>query len=212
MIYKGKEITKWSANDGFQCYDLTNICSAIKIKRTRSSSVCFTADEKVSDDERNKYNITTCRNYKNNQRVDNRKILITERGLKRLLCSSRSPESKEFAKFIGIDVYSYKYFQKETEFISAIIDAFPGEDFLLQYIPEGTNYRIDAYMPDYDLAIECDENDHNWKQEEDAQCQGEITDLLNCSWVRFSTDDPNFNIFKTIGEIYALIQSTNDII
>ena len=48
---------------------------------------------------------------------------------------------------------------KEQTVISAIKDAFEGENMQAQYTV--LNYRIDLYFHEYELAIEVDELGHN---------------------------------------------------
>lgn len=63
-------------------------------------------------------------------------------------------------------------------------------------------YRIDLYFIDYKLAIECDENRHNSKKENDEIRQNYIESKLNCKFIRYNPEEKDFNIFKVIGEIY----------
>jgi hypothetical protein len=183
-----------------------DIATAAGIKRIRKTIGNFTGDELVSLDQRKQYSITTYKTHRGKPVPDNRKQLFTEKGLKRFLCNSRSIESAEFAKFLGIDIYSYKPPIKESNYIGAIMKSFPGEKFLLQYTPDGLTYRIDAYMPEYNIAIECDENHHALNTKQDLARQANITEELGCRWVRFKPDDLNFDIFETIGAIHLFIK------
>lgn len=205
--YNEHDIRKWVTIDGFVCYETLSVSKACGTRGYRATMENFSSDDIVDIETRKKYNIQTMRRYKNTYRKDDTMILLTERGLKRLLCVTRSIAAIDFAKFMNIDVYSYKYFVKEPEFINAIIQAFPGEEHQLQYTPDNTNYRIDLYFPKYNLAVECDENHHKNNQVNDIERQKEITEILKCNWIRFCPDDANFNIFKTIGEIYSIIKS-----
>jgi hypothetical protein len=182
-----------------------DIAAAAGIKRIRKTIGNFTGDELVSLNQRKQYSITTYKKHRGKPVLDNRKHLFTEKGLKRFLCNSRSIESAELAKFLGIDIYSYKPPIKEANYIGAIIRSFPGEEFILQYTPDDLNYRVDAYMPAHNIAIECDENHHVANIVQDLTRQAEITRALGCTWVRFAPDDPNFDIFAVIGEIYSLV-------
>jgi hypothetical protein len=204
--YNEHEIKKWAAEDGFVCYDGGDIFKILNAQRCRGAIDGWRDDVLVTKEDRIKYSIVT---YKTDGRRDNTKKLLTERGLKKLLCINRSITAINLAKIISIDMYSYKYFIKEPEFINAIIQSFPGEEYQLQYTPENTNYHIDLYFPKRNLAVECDENHHTRNQtniSNDLKRQIKITEILNCEWIRFCPDDTNFNIFKTIGEIYSIIK------
>jgi len=206
ITYKGNEISKWSAVDGFCCYDVNHVASAINLNQTRKTMRNYTNDELVNPNQRLKYGIITYKKYKDTTRKDNKMILLTEKGLKRFLCNSRTIESIELAKFLGIDIYSYKAPVKEANYIGAIMRSFPGEEFILQYTPDGLTYRIDAYMPEYNIAIECDENHHALNTKQDLARQANITEELGCRWVRFQPDNPDFDIFETIGAIHLFIK------
>jgi hypothetical protein len=160
--YNDWEIKKWEADDGFCCYEAFTIANILKITNISTSICNFSDDETVSKEDRSRYTIYTYKKYGNSYRKDNQITLITEKGLKRLLCKCRSPASVDLARFLGLDVYSYKPHIKETTYINSIMKALKGEQFLLQYNPEGTKYRIDAYMPKYNIAIECDERKHDY--------------------------------------------------
>lgn len=49
------------------------------------------------------------------------------------------------------------------------------------------NYRVDLYFLEYDLAIECDENQHNCIKNKDADeiRQNYISQKNGCSFIRF---------------------------
>lgn len=204
MKYNDYEIQKWESEDGFCCYNSHNICKILGIKNARRVTEAYSGDEVVSRETRTKYNITTYKKYKNEARIDNKMILLTERGLKRFICKSRASEAENLAIFFGFDVYNNKFVSQEADFISALQKTFPDE-IITQWIVPDTDYRLDAYMPKYNIAIECDEEKHQYQIAEDRARQDKITRIIKCSWVRFKPDDPNCNIFTTIGEIHKKI-------
>lgn len=57
-------------------------------------------------------------------------------------------------------------------------------NFIPQYICCNNKYRIDFYDPKYKLAIEYDEEHHNYQQKEDRKREKEIHDELDCNFVR----------------------------
>jgi len=65
-------------------------------------------------------------------------------------------------------------------------------------------YRVDLYLIDWKIAVECDETDHqNYPKWKDEARQHIIEDYLNCRFVRFNPHEKNFLIGKVINEIFA---------
>lgn len=48
----------------------------------------------------------------------------------------------------------------------------------------GGEYRIDFYIPQYNLAVEYDEEHHKWQKEEDITREEKIKAELNCRFIR----------------------------
>jgi len=128
---------------------------------------------------------------------------LTYDGLKKIIVSSRTIESINLAKKIGIDVYRNKFTNIESDTIDCIIKAFSGQDMIKQYYILG--YRIDLYFVDYKLAIECDENEHKYKIEKDKRREEEIRAKLGCEFIRYYPEDKNFDIFSLINQIMKKI-------
>lgn len=70
----------------------------------------------------------------------------------------------------------------------------------------GNQYYIDLYYPDLKLAIEIDENHHNYRTEKDNTRQKEIEHLENCEFLRIDVGSSNFNIVESIKEANQKIQ------
>lgn len=99
--------------------------------------------------------------------------------------------------------------RKEQEYIGKIMEHFPNEDVELQF-PVG-KYRIDLYFKEYRIAIECDENGHNDRdQTKELERQMFIEKELKCTFVRFNPDEENFDIDNVINRIQAIIQQFRD--
>jgi very-short-patch-repair endonuclease len=133
-------------------------------------------------------------------------IYINKNGLKSMICKSRMPNASQLAKQFDIDVHGHKYECKESESMRAIMKAFAGEKMKIQH--SVLDYRIDLYFPDYNLAIECDENNHSDRDPaEERRRQQRITKKINCQWLRYNPDDKDFNIFQVINQIFTIIKS-----
>ena len=128
-------------------------------------------------------------------------IYLTEKGIKRLLCSSRKPMSVLLAKELGINV-QHKYVPMETTFVINIKKTFLGEEILEQYIVG--DYILDLYFPKYNLAIEIDENAHKFKKNQDYIKEEYIRKKLDCKFLRIKEKD---DIFISINLIYTALVS-----
>lgn len=67
-------------------------------------------------------------------------------------------------------------------------------------------YKIDLYLPDLKIAVECDEAGHEGRDiwDEDFR-QKEIEAKLQCRFIRFNPDEANFNIGNVINELLSAI-------
>lgn len=65
-------------------------------------------------------------------------------------------------------------------------------------------YRIDFYLPEFNLAIEYDEKQHQQKENKikDRQREEEIKEVLGCKFIRLDyKQDDNYNIGLVLKEI-----------
>lgn len=70
---------------------------------------------------------------------------------------------------------------------------------------EGNNYRIDFYLPEFNLAIEYDE-EHHFQEDnivKDKQRKEEIKKILHCEFIRLDCkNDDNYNIGLILKKIF----------
>ena len=92
----------------------------------------------------------------------------------------------------------------EEEIHQNIIKVFKNHDCIQQF--KILYYRIDLYFPKQHIAIECDENNHK-TYKNDIKRENEITNILNCKWIRYDPFNKNFDIFKLIHDINLQLQS-----
>lgn len=94
---------------------------------------------------------------------------------------------------------------KEQECIGAIVRTFSHLKTYTQF--SVGPYRLDLYIPDYDLAIECNELNHS---DRDPKKEEERTTFiksdLNCEFIRFNPDGENFSTYEVIGSIVQHIE------
>jgi very-short-patch-repair endonuclease len=140
-----------------------------------------------------------------------KKTFITYSGLRKVLCTSRSIDPKFLKMFsnntvlkeLGMNL-DVRYLYKEQETISKIVDSFKEEETIKQFSVLG--YRIDLYFPEYRLAVECDEYGHSDRDAiYESTRQREITKELDCTFIRYNPDKPNFNIFEVESTILTHI-------
>jgi very-short-patch-repair endonuclease len=68
-------------------------------------------------------------------------------------------------------------------------------------------YRIDLYLPELKIAIECDEWGHKtgYNKWHENYREDHIKSKLKCKFIRFNPHDKYFNIGDTINEIFSHI-------
>ena len=70
-----------------------------------------------------------------------------------------------------------------TETLIQLSNKIPSIEIIMEYSVKP--YRIDAYVPQYNIAIEIDENDHAfYDKEKEIERSRFITQQLRCSWIR----------------------------
>jgi len=91
---------------------------------------------------------------------------------------------------IGVDILSnrFKYNIRSARFEYKYLNEI--EDFLnmmnIEYIEQYQvgNYKIDLYIPKFNLAIEIDEKEHKYKKNYDLIRQNYIENKIHCKFVR----------------------------
>lgn len=73
--------------------------------------------------------------------------------------------------------FEYKYLNEIKDFLDGM-----NIDYIPQYLVD--NYRIDLYIPKYNLAIEIDEEEHKYKKEYDSKRQSYIENKIHCKFMR----------------------------
>lgn len=136
---------------------------------------------------------------------------ITERGVYNLLGSSKtisSDKKQEFINFVnkitGKEIVIAISSRFEIEFGQKLKNTFNPLNIEIESQKPMLNgkYRIDFYLPEFNLAIEYDEEQHKYHQEEDKQREEEIKKVLGCKFIRLDyKQDDNYNIGLVLKEI-----------
>ena len=72
-------------------------------------------------------------------------------------------------------------------------------------------YKVDLYLLDLKVAIECDEQGHRYRNKlMEGWRQKMIEEELKCKFIRFNLDKSNFNVGRIVNEIFTLILAKKD--
>ncbi|MGM9543451.1 MAG: AbaSI family restriction endonuclease [Romboutsia timonensis] len=114
-------------------------------------------------------------------------------------------------KFVESDLSIFPYLdKKEMEFIERLEQTLLPFDIkgVKQYTVKNNKnsyYRIDYYIPSLNIAIEYDEKQHKYQQEEDKVRQTYIEQELGCKFIRVTDDySDEYNIGLIIKEMFNL--------
>ena len=92
--------------------------------------------------------------------------------------------------------FEYKYLNEIQDFLNLM-----NIEYILQY--QVGNYRIDLYIPKYNLAIEIDEEEHKYKKDYDLKRQSYIENQIHCKFVRVNEGEScGCAIAKITKELY----------
>lgn len=126
---------------------------------------------------------------------------INKKGVMQLITSCQLPKIDHICENIGIDTL-YRYKRKEIEILDEL-DIFLKE-INIKYIAQKRvkKYKIDVYLPKYNLVIEIDEHNHVDRDKKYEHLrEGTIKKWLNCTFIRCNPDKKNFNIHNLTGQI-----------
>lgn len=101
------------------------------------------------------------------------------------------------------------YKRQETNFIEFLQQALKPFDLSCQCQYKVLNYRIDAYIPELNLAIEYDENGHkNYSYNNHDGRQKRIENELNCKFIRVTDKNTyGYNVGQVLKEVFVKMQS-----
>ncbi|RKI36404.1 DUF559 domain-containing protein [bacterium D16-59] len=87
--------------------------------------------------------------------------------------------------------FEYKYLNEIEDFLDEM-----NISYTEQY--KVGNYRIDLYIPKFNLAIEIDEKEHKYKREYDKIRQKYIEKQIHCAFIRINEGESCGNIIARI--------------
>jgi len=133
-----------------------------------------------------------------------RELYFTKLGALKIFMHSKSEKGIRYLRKHGI-----ANFPKEEHLYMKIIENainrfdIAKKEFKVPIL--GEKYKkIDLYLQNAKLAIECDEHDHYWQEDfNDYQKREEdINKELGCRFLRFNPHEPNFNLGEIINIIF----------
>jgi len=137
---------------------------------------------------------------------DPRARYINIDGLRMLCCKSRKPQSAMLANGLGVNLDDMKTMMQETKTLAVLGEIFKGEVIKLQHVVGP--YRVDMFLPVYNVVVECDEHRHrHYTKEHEELRESYITDTLGCKWVRYNPDGKAFSIFQTANMLFRAIKT-----
>ena len=132
------------------------------------------------------------------------RVLPNEEDIRELVLKSKESKAADRAEHLGINVHKHKYTSKENDSIEIIMKTFHGEKMERQF--KIGNYRIDLYLPEHKIAVECDEFDHIGRDiNYEIFRQKFIEEQLQCTFVRYNPDDKDFDMALVLNKIYRTI-------
>lgn len=116
----------------------------------------------------------------------------------------------QWAERLGCSTEAVLAFRKgavECNTMHVIMRAFRRHTCIQQHNVDG--YRIDMFMPDFNIAVECDEYGHKrYNQAKELERTTVITNKLGCHWVRYDPYSQDFNIGDVIADIQDIIDAS----
>ena len=130
---------------------------------------------------------------------------LNEEGIRELVLKSKQPKAADLAEHLGINVHKHKYTSKENDSIEIIMKTFHGEKIEREF--KIGNYRIDLYLPEHKIAVECDEFNHIGRDiNYEIFRQKFIEEQLQCTFIGYNPDDKDFDMALVLNKIYTIIK------
>ena len=190
-------------NDDTMWFRAIDVAKLLGYRHTRNA-----ISRHVNDDDkcRMKDIIETHDKYDSNI---NRTIYINKSGCCALLTKCRLIIPEDILIFFRkYDIYITRHIRyecKETETLGYIMKSYKNLNMITQ--KKVGNYVLDMYIPTYRIWIECDENDHNDRDNKKEKDREEYIKrkIKGVNLIRYNPDEENFNIFDVISRINECI-------
>ena len=125
--------------------------------------------------------------------------------LQKIKYNPKTAEAIQFlSKFINKEVIIKEIPRMEIRFFEALENVLKPMKIEINNQFTILNYRLDGYLPKYNLAIEYDEEHHNYNYENDKIRENRIINKLNCKFLRLSSEN---NDFYNVGLVMNFIMN-----
>lgn len=139
-----------------------------------------------------------------NRIIPQNMIIINQLGCINLITVSRKLSTKQKNELLNeLNLNTVAIGCQEAEFLQSVKDVLMQANINIEIQKQVLSYRIDLYLPEYNLAIEFDEKHHNFYYKQDVKREKEIKSLLNCTFIRLPATN---TIFENIGLIFKYIK------
>ena len=125
-------------------------------------------------------------------------IFIIEKLTRDITERCKLPESIGLRKKLGYN-HNDMMIREETSMAEKIIKLFPKENIALN--KKLNNRKPDIWFKDYNIVIEVDEGNHENYDSDDEKEREDMFKKHNFKIFRCNPNDPNFDLFKFLGEI-----------
>ena len=129
-------------------------------------------------------------------------IFIIEKLTHHIIERCKLPEAIKLRKKLGYN-HDDIMVQEETSIAGKIIKHFPHENIVLN--KKFYNRKPDIWFKNYNLIIEDDEGNHENYDSDDEKEREDMFKKHNFKIFRCNPNDPNFDLFKFLGEINLYI-------
>jgi very-short-patch-repair endonuclease len=129
-----------------------------------------------------------------------------------ILRGQRSPieEKRKFWTLFGASEAEKQRVYIECESIDTIQKVFHKLDSIKQM--RFGQYRVDLYFPSARLCIECDEDEHKLRVEEDLERQAWIESNHGVRFFRYNPHEPSYNLAHVVAKINLLLNYIGNLI
>jgi very-short-patch-repair endonuclease len=135
-----------------------------------------------------------------------KQIYLYKTGAIKILRITRTEKGTKYLRKHGTNI-SPKDEHLYLDIIKYAIQEFDNPEKNFKISTTNNNYKIDLYLKNAKLEIECDEHDHYGQEDLDElkKREKDIFEVLGCRFLRFNPNDIDFNVGDVINVIFCYI-------
>ena len=134
-------------------------------------------------------------------------IFIIEKLTRDIIERFKLPKAIELRKKLGYN-HNNIMVREETSIAEKIIEIFPHENIVLN--KKFNNRKPDIWFKNYNFIIEVDEGNHENYDSDDEKEREDMFKKHNFKIFRCNPNDPNFDLFKFLGEINLYVSELHE--